>query len=312
MQTQKPNAIVPSALNRREMLLRTGAVALGLGLSTWPMMTSAQSKTRKVLFFSKSSGFEHSVIQRKGAEPSFAERTLAELGPKQGIQFHFSKDGSRFTKEYLEGFDAYAFYTTGDLTTPGTDKQPPMTAAGKTALLEAIHNGKGFIGIHSATDTFHTAEAANATGYQNDGDKTDPFIQMVGAEFISHAQQQKAAQRVADAKFAGLPAKDFELMEEWYSFKNFARDLHVLLVQDTTGMNGKPYQRPPYPATWARLHGRGRVFYTSLGHREDVWTNPLFEAILFGGIAWATGDATADVAPNIEKVTPGYPDLPPK
>ena len=135
---------------------------------------------------------------------------------------------------------------------------------------------------------------------------------MLGAEFIIHAKQQTAKMRVTDATFPGIARTDFELMEEWYSFKNFASDLHVLLVQETKGMEGDPYRRPSYPATWARRHGLGRVFYTSMGHREDVWTNPLFEQVLFGGIAWATGQVEADVTPDIATLTPGYADLPPK
>src|SRR5690242_7201662 len=100
-------------------------------------------------------------------------------------------------------------------------------------------------------------------------------------------------------------------MEEWYTLKDFSKDLHVLLVQETQGMDGAPYTRPPYPATWARMHGKGRVFYTSMGHREDVWENPLFQDILFGGISWAVRNVDANVKPNIEKVTPRCWDLPP-
>ncbi len=294
------------------MLLRAAAAALGLGLVDWPMIASAEAKTRKVLFFSKSSGYEHSVIQRKGNGPSFAEKILSELGPSHGIQFDFSKDGSLFSRKYLAGYDAVVFYTTGDLTTAGTDKNPPMSAEGKEIFLDAIQSGKGFVGVHSATDTFHSKESPGAARYQNDGDQADPFIQMIGGEFIKHDKQQKATMRAVDANFAGVPKEDFSLTEEWYSFKNFAKDLHVLLAQETSGMEGNPYKRPPYPATWARLHGKGRVFHTSLGHREDVWTNALFEQILFGGIAWAVGNLEADVTPNIDKATPGYAELPPK
>jgi type 1 glutamine amidotransferase len=265
-----------------------------------------------VLFFTKSSGFEHSVIQRKGDAPSFAEGILAKLGPKHGIEFTFSKDGSLFTGKYLAGFDAYAFYTTGDLTVSGSDQQPPMTPAGKVALLKAIENGKGFVGIHSATDTFHTPEPADATQYRNDGAEADPYIQMIGAEFIIHGKQQNSTLRVTDRKLRGIPGTNVALLEEWYTFKNFAKDLDVMLVQETAGMEGTPYQRPPYPVTWARLHGRGRVFYTSLGHREDVWMSPLFEGILFGGIDWAVRNADAQIAPNIDTVTPGCSQLPPK
>ena len=87
---------------------------------------------------------------------------------------------------------------------------------------------------------------------------------MIGAEFIIHSVQQKATMRVVDNKFPGFEelGEHFELMEEWYSLTDFSKDLHVLLVQETKGMTGIPYQRPPYPATWARKHEKGRVFYT--------------------------------------------------
>jgi type 1 glutamine amidotransferase len=293
------------------MILRAGAAALGLTLTGCDTMASAKSTKRSVLVFTKSSGFEHSVIQQKNG-PSFAENVLSKTGPDHGIDFQFSKDGGIFTSDQIGKFDAFVFYTTGDLTQSGTDKMPPMPAGGKELLLQAIHNGKGFVGIHSATDTFHTPEPDGLDHYQNDGPQTDPYIQMIGAEFIIHGKQQKSTMRSVDPRFPGAPSKDFELTEEWYSFKNIANDLHVILAQDTAGMEGHPYQRPSYPATWARQHGRGRVFHTSLGHREDVWTNPLFQEILFGGIAWATGTVNADIRPNIDKATPGYSQLPPK
>jgi uncharacterized protein len=302
------------------MILRTGAATLGLGLAGWPLKSAAGTGTKKVLFFSKSSGYEHAVIKRKNGEPSFVEKILAEQGPKRGIEFTFSKDGSLFTPEYLAKFDAYYFYTTGLLTEPGTDKNPPMTPAGKAAFLDAIKQGKGFIGTHSATDTFHTNEGPEdgtsnrAPRYHNYGAKADPYVRMIGGEFIIHGKQQVAKMRLMDAKFPGFKegAEDFNLMEEWYSLKDFSDNLHVILVQETKGMEGEPYQRPAYPATWARMHGKGRVFYTSMGHREETWNNERFQNIIFGGIAWATGAAEADVTPNLEKATPLHADLPPQ
>ena len=71
-------------------------------------------------------------------------------------------------------------------------------------------------------------------------------------------------------------------------------------------MKGKEYQRPDFPETWARMQGKGRVFYTSMGHREDVWENPKFQGLLLGALGWATGQADIDVTPNISKVTPDY------
>jgi len=78
----------------------------------------------------------------------------------------------------------------------------------------------------------------------------------------------------------------------------------VILVQETEGMRGDMYNRPPFPATWARMHGKGRVFYTSMGHREDVWTGEVFQQVLLGGLAWAMGNVDADVATNFPQVTP--------
>ena len=97
--------------------------------------------------------------------------------------------------------------------------------------------------------------------------------------------------------------------EEWYALKNFATDMHVLLVIETEGLDGNGYQRPPYPATWARRHGQGRVFYTSMGHREDVWTNPAFQSVTVGGMRWAIGDVAADISANIDQVTPNASKL---
>ena len=76
-------------------------------------------------------------------------------------------------------------------------------------------------------------------------------------------------------------------------------------------MVGNLYERPNYPSTWARMHGQGRVFYTSMGHREDVWTNPLYQNLLMGGLNLALGRVDADITPNLAKVTPDARVLPP-
>jgi len=281
-----------------------------LFLSYAPTLLYAADATspKRILFFSKSSGFEHSSIKRgANGEPSPAEKVLQELGPKNHFEFTFSKDGRLFTADNLGKYDAFFFYTTGDLTTPGQDHNPPMSPESKTAFLEAIRNGKGFIGTHSATDTFHSPgfEPGREENYDNN-DNTDPYVKMIGAEFIIHGAQQTSHMIVADPKFPGMSAvpADFKPHEEWYALKNFASNLHVLLIQDTTGMTGPMYQRPPYPATWARMYGRGRVFYTNMGHREDIWENPVFQSVLVGGINWAVGNVDADVTPNINQVTP--------
>jgi type 1 glutamine amidotransferase len=177
-----------------------------------------------------------------------------------------------------------------------------MPVEGKKALLKAIEEGKGFIGSHCASDTFHSPGQRNANQPK---EQIDPYIHMLGGEFISHGKQQKAWMRVTSPNFPGTKGvSDFNMLEEWYALKNFTPDLHVILAQDCEGMEGRDYQRGLFPATWARMHGKGRVFYTSMGHREDVWTNPTFQQILLGGIAWALRNVEADVTPNMSKATP--------
>ena len=135
---------------------------------------------------------------------------------------------------------------------------------------------------------------------------------MLGGEFIMHGQQQVSHLVVADPRFPGVIAvpADNRIFEEWYSLKDFSDDLHVLLVQDTSGMTGFLYARPSYPSTWVHMYGKGRVFYTNLGHRDDIWTSSLFQSLLAGGINWAVGRADADVTPNIKEVAPGAGVLP--
>ena len=295
-------------MNRRDLLRFFGSGAMGLG---WSSLSAARQRParKKVLMFTKSSGFEHPMIKRSGGHLSPAEQIVTDLGRKRGIEVNATKDGSIFSQPALAEYDAFFFYTTGDLTTAGEDKNPPMTAEGKQAFLNLIHQGKGFLGTHSATDTF---EPASAHTDPRPPAQLDPYIAMIGAEFISHGQQQKARVRVAAARFPGMQGfgKGMELMEEWYALRAFPPDLHVLLVMETAGMQGNFYQRPPYPNTWARMYGRGRVFYTALGHREDVWSLPAYQALLTGALAWAVRDVNVHIPPDLARVTPLANDIP--
>lgn len=270
-------------------------------------------KGKHVLYFTKSAGFEHSVVKRPAPDQlSFSEKILTSLGQTHGFEVDCTKDGSVFTPENLAKYDVIVFYTSGDLCTTGTDKTPAMTPAGKAALLDAIKGGKGFVAIHAANDSFHfkSKPGSNET-FVSHGAKVDPYIAMLGGEFVRHGAQQAAKSIVVDNKFPGCEKlKDgFELTEEWYTSKDFAPDLHVILAMDTKGMKGIDYQRAPYPATWARQQGQGRVFYTGLGHREDIWTNPLFQDLLLGGIGWAAKNVNAYVTPNIQTATPGHAEI---
>jgi uncharacterized protein len=272
----------------------------------------AERKPR-VLFFTKSSGYEHPVIKNKG-EPSLAEKTLRTLADQNGFELTHTKDGALLAPDRLAEWDVLVFYTTLDLTQPGKDKNPPMPPEGKPALLEAVRKGKGFIGIHAATDTFLSGDDP----FADNGEAADPYIKMLGGEFIVHGEQQTARLIVHDRKFPGLAAwpAQLDLQEEWYSFKNLGKDLHVLMSVDTwslknSGPGNSAYRRPPYPVTWTRMHGKGRLFYTALGHREDVWNSTPFQEMLVGALKWTSGKVSAKVEPNVARVTPGYQTLPP-
>lgn len=295
-------------MKRRDLLLASGAaVSLSFPLG-W--VRAADQKKRKLLMFTRSQGFEHSSCKREGDQLAHNERVVTELGKEHGFDVVATKDGGVFDGD-LGGYDAFLFYTTGDLTATGGDNHPPMSKEGKKRFLEAVHSGKGFLASHCGADTFHSPGAGNET---QPPDKRDPYIAMLGGEFIRHGEQQQGRQAIVDHKFPGLTGLGDQLViptEEWYSLKNFAADLHVLLVLDTQGMRNADYQRPPFPSTWARKHGEGRVFYTSMGHREDVWTNRAFQKVLLGGLAWAFRNADAEVTPNIRQVTPGADAMPP-
>jgi type 1 glutamine amidotransferase len=300
----------------------------------------ADDTPKKILFFSKSSGFQHDMIKESKGEKSKAQKVLEDLGAKNNFEFTFTKDGGVFTPENIAKYDAFFFYTTGDLTELGTDKNPGMPKGGKEALLDAIAHGKGFIGTHSAADTFHSP-GGKITGpgrWHEDGANADPYVKMLGGEFIVHGTQQAAHQICVDHNFPGMSGApdDFGPKEEWYSLKDFAPNLHVLLVQDTSTMkkeggDKRAYDRPNYPSTWAHLYGPaastsdhgasklesagsghpGRVFYTSMGHRDDIWTNSVFQQVIVGALNWVTGRVDADVTPNLKEVAPQADVLPP-
>jgi len=292
-------------MHRRDLLKLASTAALGWSAS----LRAAGARRPKVLYFTRSGGFEHSVVRCQPGQPSYSETCLIEMGKRAGFDVEATKDGRVFDAS-LAPYDLIAFFTSGDLIGPSKDGGPPMSAAGKQKLLDAIAAGKPFVGFHSATDSFHTPGPRN----QNQA-VVDPYVAMIGAEFIKHGQQQEASLILA-SRFPGAAGmamgEGISFHEEWYTFKNFAKDLHVILAQETQMMKGDVYQRPDFPCTWARMHGKGRVFYTSLGHREDVWINPFFQAIALGGINWALGKVDFNIQPNLDQVTPQASQLNPE
>ena len=301
--------------NRREFLKTTALAGAAVAL---PIPVSAAA-AKSLLVFTKSSGFEHQVVKREGGKPSILENTVSDLSKKHGFHVETSKDGKIFDSSEFHSFNGLLFFTTGDLTETGTDKNPPMSAKGKQTFLDAIHGGVGFVGVHAASDTFHTQPDTKdmSSRYVAYGEKSDPYLRMLGGEFITHGSDPRLQTTnliVNDPKFPGLEGvtSPFEMNEEWYSLKDFMPDLHVILTIDTSKLKNECYQRRSYPGTWARMHGKGRVFYTAIGDRPENWQNAFFQNLLAGGIRWSLGEVNADIPTNLQSAAPGYADIPPQ
>jgi type 1 glutamine amidotransferase len=305
-----------NTLPGRRDFLRTAAIT-GAGLALSKQLLSAAPKS--VLVFTKCSGFEHDVVKRLGGTTSQVDDSVTALGDKLGFKVGVTKDGRIFDTDKLRSFAAVVFFTSGDLTTLGTDGKPPMSPEGKKKLLEAIQKGMGFVGIHAAADTFHPQPDPpdRSNRYLAHGEQQDPYLKMLGGEFIIHGDNprlQDADLIVNDPNFPGLEGvqSPVKFNEEWYSLKDFQADLHVILTLDTNGLKGECYQRAPYPIVWARMQGKGRVFYMAMGDRPENWKNDFFLNLLGGGIRWAIGEATADLTPNLQQAAPGYEEIPPR
>jgi uncharacterized protein len=303
--------------SRREFLRVAGAAGAGMALAS-PLFGA---KKKSVLLFTKSSAWEHDVVKVIGGKPSIVERAVRRLGAKNGFEVTATKDGRIFESDDLYNHDAFFFFTSGDVTKKGTDGNWPMSALGKQGLLEAIEHGKGFAGVHAAADTFHTQPDPpdRSNRYIAHGEKSDPYLRMLGGEYIIHARDedprlQTAKVIVNDAKFPGLEdvGSPVSFMEEWGSLKDFVPDIHVILTLDTHSMHGECYQRASYPVTWARQHGQGRVFYSSMGDRPETWGDAFFLSLVAGGIRWAIRDVDAQISPNLQAAAPGYAEIPPK
>ncbi|HPM81087.1 MAG TPA: ThuA domain-containing protein [Candidatus Anammoximicrobium sp.] len=286
-------------MKRRQVLQALGSAVLGW---PWAARLEAAQQTRpcKILFFSRSVLFEHPVVRRQGEELSLGEKTFVNMARQIGCEVECTKDGRVFDRD-LDAYAAVVSYTCGrpaDLMKPDSpDHTPPVSESGWKKLDAAVRAGKPFFAIHPGAWLLPEA---------------------VGADCLGHGSQQVARIQVVSPRFPGAEklGDSFSLMEEWFSLIRFAKDLHVILVQDCAGMNKdaaadrRCYDRPPFPSTWARMHDKGRVFYTSLGHREDVWSNKIFEQIVLGGLSWALGRLEADITPNIDQVAPQANEFP--
>ncbi len=260
-------------MNRRDMLLTLagGALLAGSGL---PRPARAQGNKKRVLVVTQAAGFRHPSIPVAAAAVRF-------LGVQSGAwevvgeAANADEVGRAITADNLKGVDLVFFAnTTGNL---------GFTPEGRSAFYQWIENGGAWAGVHSASDTFH-------------GDAQ--FLNLVRGEFETHGPQRKVTiynQDPAHPATKHIP-ESFEIFDEIYEFKNWERGkVHVLLTmkkhpqRDETG---------DFPVAWTNRVGKGRMFYTSLGHREDVYLNGLYLQHLVGGMKWALGLENGDDTPG--------------
>lgn len=241
---------------------------------------------KRMLFVTQSSGFRHPTVTRNASDYSHSERMMQQLGVQSGaFRVDCTQDvAADFTPELLANYDVVAFYTTGDLPIPEATREWFL----KTWLAE---EGHGFLGVHAAADTYHNYE---------------PYWDMIGGTFAGHpwTAGTDVVLRVLEsdhpaAKPWGPAGAQVPFKDEIYQFKNWQPEkVRVLMSLDmeATKLN-KPYH---VPVLWVKEYGKGRAMHMSLGHREDVWTNPTYQASLIGGVRWLLGLEEGDATPNPE------------
>ncbi len=277
-----------------------------LSAMTFALCTGAWADAPlRLLYLTKSSGFEHSVVKRDGDQPAHSERIMAEIAERIGATITITKDAGFVNAENLKNYDVVIFYTTGDLTEPGTDGHPPMGPNGLAELLEWIKGGGGFVGYHSANDSFHSKDGV-----------ISPYVEMIGGEFKTHGQQFKGTLRVVSPGHPAIANLEdgWSLQDEWYISENLnTKTMHVLALLDPgkERQRQKMYDMPSYPIIWCSAYGEGRVLYNALGHREDVWENPKFQQLVIDNLLWASGKGDLMADPNYEAVVPKTIEEPP-
>jgi type 1 glutamine amidotransferase len=238
---------------------------------------------RHLLVYTACRGFVHGSIP-------YCTAALQVLGEKTGaFEVTTSDDPEVFRPASLARFDAICFNnTTGELF---SDEEL------KRSLLDFVRGGKGVVGIHAATDCFYDwAEYGDLMGGYFDG---HPWNETVAVKLDEPDHPLNAA-------FGG---RSFEIADEIYQFKlPYARDrLCVLLSLDTTrtDMSKKGIKRSDndFAVSWVQRYGDGRVFYCSLGHREEIFWNPAVLRHYLAGVQFALGDLEADATPSMPPVS---------
>ncbi|HEX8236821.1 MAG TPA: ThuA domain-containing protein [Abditibacteriaceae bacterium] len=233
-------------------------------------------RARRLLVFTLAKGFVHSSIP-------YGARALELMGQKTGaFTTTVSNDPAMFDAANLQQFDAVCLVsTTGSIfDTPERRKN----------IIDFVQGGKGLIGIHAATDSNYD---------------WPQYVEMIGGWFDGHpwTAGDTVSVRVEDTKSpvtAGFTERRFDIKDEIYQFREYSRSKQrVLMGLDMTRTprrNGMKRADNDYAVSWIKPYGQGRVFYSSLGHREDIYWNPQVLRHYLAGIQFAMGDLKAETA----------------
>jgi len=216
----------------------------------------------RILVVTHTEGFRHDSIPA-------AESGIREIGAESGafaVDYCRTADDVRrlLTPRELAPYRAVVFAnTTGSL--PIADLE---------AFLDWIAGGRGFVGIHSASDTYHDRRA---------------YLEVLGGEFVTHGAIVEAEVRV-DAAHPAVAhlAPAFRITDEFYRFRLTGGSRTTLLSLARDPADGAPFGAGD-PLAWHRSHGSGRVFYTALGHRAELWQDARYRRHVLEGIRWAAG-----------------------
>jgi uncharacterized protein len=259
-----------------------------LSLLAAPLFSqTAQPVRKRVLAWGDTAtGFQHDSI-------SHALATMERLGRESGaFDTYIRTDSQLITKQpipaparntrNLDYFDAIFFFGTGD----------NLNQQQKQDLLAFIHDdGKGFVGAHTGDDAFFD---------------WPEFAEMIGGWFDNHPWNQFDAKVIVeDPSFPAMkpfPLR-FIIHDEIYEHKNFDRSkVRVLASLDAASLD---YTKPninrkdhDFPVAWAKMYGKGRVFYSTFGHTDEVWDNPMVQKMYIEAVRWALRLTGGDVTPG--------------
>lgn len=275
------------AMNRRllfsSLFFSLALVARGASLVRGD---DSPKKDARLLFVTQSGGFKHGSVSRKAEMLAPAERAMTELGISSNLfRVDCTQDVAKdFTKENLANYAIVMFYTTG----PKAKLPIPDDVLDYFFKDWLRQKGHGFIGAHSAADTFGDYE---------------PYWDMLGGTFNGHPWGSGETVTITVHDQTHPLSKpwgaEFTIKDEIYRFKHWQPEkVRVLMSLNMAKTNKKePYH---VPIAWVKEYGQGKVFHMSLGHNEAVWTNPTYMESMLGGIRWILGNEKGDATPNPE------------